>query len=201
MKKTLVFGWLLLLLCGVIALFWRNEWVYAKPTPVPEHYKPVTKGSPVNLPAPVKALAQHKPLFLHFFNPDCPCSRFNVPYFATLVRKYNSQASFAVVVMSRKHFSAQEILDKFHVSVPVINDSTLALVCGVYSTPQAVIIDKNNTLYYRGNYNKSRYCQDDKTAYAETALNALLLHSPNGYTPDSNALRAYGCELPNCTRK
>lgn len=31
----------------------------------------------------------------------------------------------------------------------------IAISCGVYSTPQAVIIDGNGQLFFRGNYNKT----------------------------------------------
>ncbi|BAV04636.1 AhpC/TSA family protein [Filimonas lacunae] len=200
MRKKMVMGWLLLLLGGIVTLFWHNEWVYALPTPVPAHYKPVHTGDAVRLPQ-LPVFVQDKPVLLHFFNPDCPCSRFNIPYFTSLVHKYNSQAAFAIVLMTPKHYTEKEIQDKFHINIPVITDASLAATCGVYSTPQAVIIDAEQHLYYRGNYNKSRYCQNTETNYAEIALNALLLHTPSTVLYDSNALRAYGCQLPNCTKK
>jgi hypothetical protein len=52
-------------------------------------------------------------------------------------------------------------------------------------------------LYYRGNYNKSRYCTDKKTEYARMALDALLNNNANiGF--DQLAIKAYGCQLPKC---
>jgi hypothetical protein len=197
MRKKIVIAWLIMIFLGIIALFWYNEWVYSLPTPVPVSYKAVEPGTKV---IAVQQLQQaHRPLFLHFFNPDCPCSRFNITYFKKLVKKYKNDASFAIVPLSNKHLTVKEIQDKFDLALPVIFDTTLAAACGVYSTPQAVIIDANQTLYFRGNYNKSRYCTDTRTNYAEIALQTLLSHQPSIHF-DSFALQAYGCQLPNCTR-
>ncbi|HEV2482621.1 MAG TPA: hypothetical protein VGS79_23310 [Puia sp.] len=48
-------------------------------------------------------------------------------------------------------------------------------------------------------YNRSRYCTDERTSFARQALDGLqqgnysLIFSPL-------ALKAYGCQLPECTR-
>jgi len=138
---------------------------------------------------------------LHFFNPDCPCSRFNMPHFATLVKRYAARVNFAIVVMTPKNYTAEQIREKFGLpsSIPVLTDSALAVSCGVYSTPQAVIIDTAQKLFYRGNYNRSRYCSSDKSSYAKMALDGLLHHDlTQNFSP--LALKAYGCQLPTCTR-
>jgi hypothetical protein len=145
-------------------------------------------------------VADNKPVFLHFFNPDCPCSRFNIPFFKALVRKYNGRITFAIVVLNNQSYSAKEIQNKFDIDIPVSFDSTLAAACGVYSTPQAVLLDADRHLYYRGNYNKSRYCTDSRSNYAQMAIDSLFGHVPDpvfsGY-----ALKSYGCQLPVCTQK
>ncbi|MEO7523863.1 MAG: hypothetical protein ABIT58_07195, partial [Ferruginibacter sp.] len=99
MKKWLASSFLLLLFCCIGLLFWYNEWKYSLPTPVPERYVAVTLNQKINLPG--KLITTNKlPLFLHFFNPDCPCSRFNIPHFKSLVNEYKDKVSFAVVVMT-----------------------------------------------------------------------------------------------------
>ena len=140
-----------------------------------------------------------KPLFLHFFNPNCPCSKFNIPYFKELVKKYGNEVDFEIVLLSNKNYSAEQIQSKFDLSIPVLFDSAIAIECGVYSTPQAVIIDSKSNLFYRGNYNNSRYCTDKKTNYAEQALNNLLYNNRMAIY-DRLALKAYGCSLPSCTK-
>jgi len=94
-KKALTITWLLLIFSGIACIFWYTDWKYSLPTPVPSAYHPVAPGAYVDLASKLP-VARNKPVFLHFFNPDCPCSRFNIPYFKTLVRKYGDKISFAV---------------------------------------------------------------------------------------------------------
>jgi hypothetical protein len=198
MRKFLVGIWLILLFSAMGALFWYNEWVYHLPTPIPENYKPVSQGKFIKLKGPLE-VDHSKPLFLHFFNPDCPCSRFNISNFKSLVKQYGRQVNFVIIVMNNKLYTAKEIQDKFDLNVPVLFDASIATSCGVYSTPQAVLLDTGHKLYYRGNYNISRYCTDEKTSYAKIAI-AGLLHDHKKIIFNQLALRAYGCRLPNCNK-
>jgi len=161
---------LLLFVFGAIAgLFWKLDWIYNLPTPVPKNYHAVNKGEKINLSAQFR-LDQGKPLLIHFYNPDCPCSRFNMPHFKSLVNEYEGKINFAIAVMNNKNYTTKDIQAKFGFDIPVFNDSSIAVACGVYSTPQAVLIDTANTLFYRGNYNRTRYCADKKTEYARLAI-------------------------------
>jgi Iodothyronine deiodinase len=197
MRKAIIIVFLSLLFGGIIALFWHNEWVYSLPTKVPENYRPVDTGSVIDLNG--KFQSGNRPLFLHFFNPDCPCSRFNITHFKTLVRQYGKDVDFGIVVLTAKEYTAAQIQDKLGIRIRVSFDSSVAAACGVYSTPQAVIITADHKLYYRGNYNKSRYCTDKNSNYAQIALDGLLHISA---TPvfDRFALTAYGCRLPGCKK-
>ncbi len=198
MRKGFVFIWLLVLLVAVITFFWYNEWKYSLPTPVPQNYVAVKTGTEILLPKAVQTNGD-KPVFLHFFNPDCPCSRFNIEHVRSLIKQYGDRASFAVILMTGKNYSEKEIQKRFGIDVPVLRDSSIALLCGVYSTPQAVIIDEQHKLFYRGNYNQSRYCTNKNTNYAQIALEALL-HKNYRIEFNPLAVRAYGCRLPNCSK-
>lgn len=197
MRKFIVTSCLTLSLLGILGLFWRNEWVYNQPTPVPASYHPIGFGTTLDLGGYLKPSG--KPQFLHFFNPDCPCSRFNMTYFKTLVAQYGSRVDFTIVVMNNDRYTEKDILDKYDLHIPVLFDSLVAVRCGVYSTPQAVIVDPAHKLYYRGNYNRSRYCTDTKTNYAQMALDGLLQRR-DYLRFDQFALTAYGCRLPNCQK-
>lgn len=197
MKKWIATIWLMLLLAIVFGFFWYNQLVYSLPTPVPADYQQVKTGEKIQLTKELD-FKDNKPVFLHFFNPDCPCSRFNITQFKSLVKTYHNKVDFAVVLMTNKNYSADEIRKRFGFDLPVISDTTLARSCGVYSTPQAVVLEKGNRLYYRGNYNKSRYCTDQKTSYAKIAIDGVLHHKQE-LLMDQFALKAYGCSLPNCT--
>jgi len=199
MKKWVVISWLVILFSGISMLFWYNEWIYSLPTPVPVAYRSVSVGEFINLEGKLE-LVDNKPTFIHFFNPGCPCSRFNIPHFKSLVKQFGDKASFAIIVMSKNtNYSEEEIQNKFDLAIPVLFDQSIAVSCGVYSTPQAVILDSGHKLYYRGNYNKSRYCTDKNSNYAEIALDSLL---KNNSVPlfSQLATKAYGCQLPNCKK-
>jgi hypothetical protein len=197
MKKTVVVAWLALLFSGIAFLFWHMEFVYGLPTPVPKNYRLVKTGNTIIIPAILKP-GDNEPNFIHFFNPDCPCSKFNMGHFKALVKEYGNEVHFSIVVLSPKHFSAQDIRERFGLDIPIYFDSSIAAACGVYSTPQAVIIDTQDHLFYRGNYNKARYCVDTRSNYAQQALDGLLQHRTLIF--NQYATKAYGCTLPNCKK-
>jgi hypothetical protein len=199
MKKNIIIVFLAMILTTIAALFWHQEFKYSLPTPVPENYKFVSLGNNIQIPEGLPS-KNKKPVFLHFFNPDCPCSKFNITHFKSLVKEYGNEATFSIVVMSNKNYSARQIQNRFDIDIPVLFDPSLAASYGVYSTPQAVIIDTNQKLYYRGNYNRTRYCTDKKSNYAQQALDSLL-SDKDRVTFNQFALKAYGCELPNCSKQ
>ncbi|AHM60662.1 hypothetical protein D770_12025 [Flammeovirgaceae bacterium 311] len=189
-----------ILLLMVLTIFWQQEIKYLKPTPVPHNYKAVPVQETIDLQEVVGGEPK-KPVLLHFFNPDCPCSRFNTSHFVSLVKEYENEASFYVVLQySQDKVAAEKIMAPYGVKLPVLLDENevLAQKCGVYSSTQAVIIDRNQRLFYRGNYNRSRYCTDKQTSYARLALEALRAGAS---PPNLSALAttAYGCELRDNT--
>ncbi|MDQ6472787.1 thioredoxin fold domain-containing protein [Flavobacterium sp. LHD-80] len=198
MKKKLLLGlWFSLILTAISVLFWKNEFQYSLPTPIPKDYHAVAMGSKIDLKC---CTIDQKPVFFHFFNPECPCSRFNVPHVSELIKKYGDRVNFKIVVINNeKSVTIEEIQKKFDAKIPVYFDQQLAKNCGVFSTPQAVLIDGSQKLYFRGNYNKTRYCTDAETNYAQQAIDLLLSHT-NAPSFDALALRAYGCSLPKCTK-
>src|ERR1700749_824765 len=108
MKKTIVGIWLILLTSAIGALFWYNELIYHLPTPIPDNYISVYQGQVIKMNNNLKHYT-NKPLFLHFFNPICPCSRFNISCFKSLVKQYGGRVNFVVIVMSNKTYTAKEI--------------------------------------------------------------------------------------------
>ncbi len=179
---------------GIISIFWHQEIKYTLPTPIPQHLKSVPILSKVEL----KAMDQKEPLFIHFYNPDCPCSRFNASHVIQLIRNHGDSIHFIIVVPSLQDMAGAK--QKFGESLiyAVDSENKIASTCGVYATPQAVIITKDKALYFRGNYNKSRYCSSQASNYAELALVSFLNKQP----PPAFGLEAsvaYGCELENQT--
>lgn len=184
----------------VIAVFWQQELKYLTPTPVPAGYRPVAVRQTISLPELGVALTE-KPVHLHFFNPDCPCSRFNLAHFVSLVKEYGKEVNFYVILQHSTDTAAvAQMLASRGITLPVLLDidETLATKCGVYASPQAVILDKDQQLFYRGNYNRTRYCTDRQTSYARLALEALRTGNEPLALP-ALATTAYGCELKENT--
>ena len=138
------------------------------PTPIPQNFHQIAIGSKVDLKC---CLTDNRPIFIHFFNPDCPCSRFNIPHVSGLIKKYGDRINFKIVVLNKKmNFTIEEIQKKFDAKIPVYFDKEIAENCGVFSTPQAVIVDPSHNLYYRGKYNKTRYCTNEDSNYSQMAI-------------------------------
>ncbi|MEJ2883636.1 DUF6436 domain-containing protein [Pedobacter sp. GR22-6] len=193
-KKFLVLAWLLAIGCAISAIFWYQDYVYNLPTPVPKNYRAIPTGTPLQL-SKILDTADHRPTMLHFFNPYCPCSKFNRKHLRQLYTKYGSLVRFIIVLPSSQARDRLKAEDLLGTSIPMISDPDIAKICGVYSTPQAVIIDPQHQLYYRGNYNTSRYCTKKETEFARLALEDLLQNKPSSMRNPLASI-AYGCGLP-----
>lgn len=194
--KAVLIGVLGSLLILVSLVFWQQELKFLLPTPLPADYQPVENMQLINLEE-VGIQAGTKPTLLHFYNPDCPCSRFSTQHFASLVKEYGEKVSFYLVLQrAADRVKAGEQMTAMGLDLPIIldEDSSLAQKSGVYSTPQAVLLDTESRLYYRGNYNRARYCTDKNTSYARQAL-AAITAGERAPSFSSLATKAYGCQL------
>lgn len=177
--------------------FWREDLRYSLPTPRPVGLVQPAVASRIDWPpALAAALAPGRPALLHFANPDCPCSRFNLPHLEALVHAHGGAAQF-VVVVEGDLAPARALFAPLGAAVAIVpdEDGALAKAAGVYSTPQAVVLDAAGLLRYRGNYNVSRYCTDPSTEFARLALEAVLAERQPAL-PQAAAV-AIGCELPS----
>lgn len=185
---------------GVIAwIFWEQEFKYTRPTPVPKNLITIEKGDSVALPM-LKISAGKT--YIHFYNYDCPCSRFNIKEFQSMVRRYTDEVEF-IAVLQTKDRDEDNVLafkEKYDLGIKVIEDpeGRIAKAVGVYSTPQAVILNENR-IFYKGNYNKARFCLSKNTKFADKALQALINDQPLPDFPQVAEI-AYGCELPSQSR-
>ena len=196
------------LIGAVFTSFWWQEWQYLLPTPIPEGYQDVFVGKQI----PQEVLLQfsefqqnnkqettQKPIFLHFFSPFCPCSKFNIAHINYLVERYGEQIDFYAIIFNDSEYDMEfiDFSEKYNIPITTILDkkNTIASSCGIYATPQAAILTKEGKLFYKGNYNISRYCNNRDTNFAEQALGALL-EGKNPPDFGKLATKAYGCELP-----
>lgn len=180
--------------------FWVADWQYSLPTPRPDGLVQPPLGSRLALPAGVTSLRrENRPLVINFASARCPCTEFNLDHLRRLQKMFGDSVDFMLVLESSADAAgAQAEFQSMHLSMPVLydhaDDASTAL--GVYGTPQAAILDDSGRLYYRGNYNRSRYCNEESSEYARIALNALVEgRSLPALPPDATV--TYGCPLPH----
>lgn len=192
------------LLVTLIGIFWYQDWRYSLPTPRPKLLEQPAVGTRLDLPESLQSLLAptgQRPVLLHFINPDCPCSRFNLEHVRRLQQEFGQQVDIVAVTEGANVATLHEHFARLHWQVPVVWDTSrsLAKLTGVYATPQAVVLDSQRRLFYRGNYNTSRYCTAEETEFARIALDALLKQTTNPVIESEQATRSYGCALPVCT--
>ncbi len=179
----------------IVYLFWNQELQYNKPTPVPDNYEAVPFNTKIDVREFIGIAEENHLIFMHFFNSNCPCSKFNMKEFEQLSEHYKEKVKFYIVVENEE---GKEYVSKYGLSIPVIADEAgiLADICGVYSTPQAVMLDEEHRIYYRGNYNRARFCTKKETRFAEQAL-TYLIEGKNLPAFSESATTAYGCKIPS----
>ncbi|MDB4285850.1 AhpC/TSA family protein [bacterium] len=192
MKKLFVWISLTLILGIIINVFWHKELKYTLPTPVPENFQEVPLGTCIDTDW---NKGEENMTFLHFFNPDCPCSRFNLKHFHTLYRANKDKVKFYVIVPEGVSQKRTRRLVSDDIPILIDTDKKWRKACGIYATPQAVILDQGQ-IYYRGNYNKARFCTIPGSNYAEVSLKMLLQGEPAPQWEESATI-AYGCQLPD----
>ena len=103
----------------IVHLFYKNEVQYWIPTPVPANYVNVSMGS--TIASDVYATEDKK--FIHFFNPNCPCSKFNLTTYKNLIKKYGDDFKcFAVVQESIKGIKEADVAYLKKLGVTLIAD-------------------------------------------------------------------------------
>src|SRR5687768_3522042 len=96
-RKTILFTFVVLSIAILVGwIFWEHELKYATPTSVPDNFVDVAIGAEMDLAN--WGISSDKPTLLHFFNPYCPCSKFNMKEFGVLTRKYKDQVNFVVIL-------------------------------------------------------------------------------------------------------
>jgi hypothetical protein len=183
---------------AIVATFWFQDVRYSLPTPRPALLEQAPTGTRVDLPTALATLARaDRPLFLHFYRPECPCSRFNLDHVRSLERRHKEQATFVLVLEGEDRAALERAYESLDWPVAHVADTEgeIAAALGVYSTPQAVVVAPSGVLAYRGNYNTTRYCVDARSEFARLALEDVLEHRPVRDFP-AVATVAYGCSLP-----
>jgi hypothetical protein len=113
-----------------------------------------------------------------FFNPACPCSRFNLRYVKQLPKNYGKDVAFLAVEPANFTDLSRRPPIQPAQAHGGRREGQLARACGVYTTPQAAMVEAAGKRYYRGNYHKNRYCTSPYSNYTQMAINSLLASMP-----------------------
>jgi hypothetical protein len=194
MRVGALIGILIAVFGGIVAIFWYQEIQYLLPTPVPKNYRVVLPSAIVKFDSALIPQQSVKPKLLHFFSPECPCSRFNLKHFLSLDKKYGDAIEFYVVIADRKYLGSAQYMVGKNIPIVVDTDEKLAKACGVYSTPQAALIQHTNQLYFRGNYNRSRFCTNKNSNFVQMALDSLMAERAPPHFIEV-ATESYGCTI------
>ncbi|PIB35963.1 hypothetical protein BFP72_11435 [Reichenbachiella sp. 5M10] len=197
--KIIVFTLSAMLILTCIGwLFWQHEMRYALPTPVPLGHVEVGVGEYVGV-SDLMEIDRSRYSLLHFFNAECPCSRFNMRDFQRLARVYQDSVQAYVIVQSEDAEAVAEFRDKYELDLPVVWDraGVISDRCGIYATPQGVVLDKSSRIYYKGNYNQARFCTRKETRYIDKALTKLIAGEQLPLDLFQGMRQAYGCQLPS----
>lgn len=180
----------------IVYIFWWQDHQYSLATPKPLNYKEIPFGYKPAIKLPTQP---GKPVLMHFFNAGCPCSKFNTQHFSYLVKTYGHQLDFVVVFQNEEEDVDSTYFEELTGNIRYIIDpkGVYADSLGVYATPQAVLLDKQGNIFYRGNYNKTRYCANENTQYARIAIDKLLYNQKGDFANPAAAFTAYGCQLPS----
>jgi protein-disulfide isomerase len=178
-----------------LGVFWYQDWQYSLPTPRPTTLRQPVVGEVVKLTPFISDSAQ--PTLLHFFNPACPCSQFNVAHVRELIAEFEGRVRVVAVLEATEPAAALAEFSQLHLKCAAVVDANgeIARRAGVYSTPQGVVLDGQDRLYYRGNYNRGRYCTAAESEFVRLSLASCLAYrAPQQFS--EAATIALGCELP-----
>lgn len=205
--RTLITGLILTFWLALIGItYWRMELRFLTPVARPAG---VAAVDPTTQPsAPILRLhtdSGNYPLhgaitLLNFWSPECACSRFMEPHVRMLVERFQPRGVqfITVILVDDSRVSESAILERWRaraIPTPALVDrgGAFARQFGVWAGPAAVIVDARGRIIYTGAYNIGRYCDNERTAYAQQALEAVLA----GRTPPRASTPFYGCKLPD----
>lgn len=115
---------------------------------------------------------------IHFWNPDCPCSRFNEVHVKKIISDYaDKNVEFSVVVSgktSQQRNAYSELAKQvFNFDAVKAIRSDWPMEQGPPSSPAVAIMNKQGKLVYFGPYSLGARCSPDKGKFVEKALDGL----------------------------
>jgi len=134
------------------------------------------------------------PVLFHFWDPDCPCSRFNVDHVRALVARFRpAGVEFVVVTPQGTADAAKRVRETFGTGVLAL--ARAPRQAAVPASPAALLFGADGRPRYFGPYSSGAFCSATNGAYVETALEELQAGRP-GSTLEMLAVGCY-CTWPD----
>ncbi len=177
---------------AVLLIMWEQEF---------KHYVPVGDHSTLTLNSTLNVdfLIKDKPSYLHFFSDECRSARVNLNHIKPIISTYQEQVNFYIINSSA--ISSEQLRKKYGIpdQVQILDDSSgfIAQSLEVKSLPYALIVTKDQELYFGGNYNnKNGLCGADEIIWSSpaVALNFLQEQKNPPLFPD-HQLDFIGCGI------
>jgi hypothetical protein len=125
---------------------------------------------------------------VHFWNPDCRCTRFNRGHAKEVMQSYSARGiEFLVAV------PAADMRSQAHHAFPQASEVIVASRLSDFSSPAAAAFDGYGELVYFGPYSEGAFCTTGDDAPVERVLDALVAaEAPRAWLN----LSAVGCYCP-----
>lgn len=145
-------------------------------------------------PAGAGAGRQNVATVIHFWDPDCPCSRFNEHHVREIVSGYRDRGIRFLVIARAGHGLTHTALAAraraaFGDTVQLMDAPSGSLADLTPSSPATAILDAEGELAYFGPYSTGALCTSGNGVFAERVLDQLLL----GHNPQQWNTWASGC--------
>ncbi len=192
-KATIPPTIILLGFLSVIYIIWIEEFQY---------YQTISDSSvlPVNEKLNLDFLeANNSPAYLHFFSEDCRNSRINIHHIDRIIEKNKGNVDFYIINVS--NLSSEVLRKKYDVPafVKIIHDPSaqVAAQLNVVSSPYALVISQDQTLFFGGNYNnKNGLCGANEINRSSPAIALdFLLKNNNPPLFPNHQLSFSGCSI------
>ena len=137
---------------------------------------------------------------IHFWNPDCPCNRFNEVHVKKIISAYaDKNVKFTVVVSgsNKEERHQRQVLAKQVFSHSAVKEirSDWPMNQGPPSSPAVGVVNSDGELIYFGPYSLGARCAPDKGKFVENVLDGLYARKKSADKKQLNTL-AVGCFCP-----
>lgn len=183
-------GLLLLWLCATVFAFWWFEYRYLRPFDTePQIGAVVFDGAGIDSKLSSLVPMQPReggPTVVHYWDPACPCNRFNEDHVKDLIREYGARGVRFVVVTGGTTLSAKRVFSDSAV-VGYVDSATQKVLPP--SSPAVAVLDQNGEVAYFGPYSVGALCNTNNGGFVERTLNQLLV----GEKPKQLSTLGVGC--------